>query len=704
MWILLAATPVFADGGPHTMNLNNGSQGLAGDCAACHRAHQSTATDLLKSSQPGLCLSCHNGLGATADVVDGVQYTPTGGSTYQQTTVLGALRGGGFSYALLNTAAPDRLSYASRGGITVTLSAAPTGGSLVLSFADFPGFTGPPRTITITAGEAATAVQADATTLFGTDTTYSGSTSTAYMSGLPVGDSKMVVTKASSGSGKDKVWTFAMHDGFRLVDIPLPTVSSNTLTYGASLPVGVTVANGVSVGQTARVEALASGTAVTSTHLGLGTVWGNGAQGIGTPGATGVELECTNCHNPHGNGQYRILQTLPGEDWADGTVEATTTLATALTTATTPITVTSTAGFPTSTESKYYILVDTEKMYVTAGLGTTTLTVSRGALGTTAAPHLIGATVKFITAGWTDPTVDVEVIDGPALTAGQVHNYTVKAGYTTADVIGTAVGDYWRYKWDPSGDTNFTNFYLLKDPMHSGWNGQTPTNAASIESIIAAEPTTTLTAQLDAYSATYGSAVSSITVASVAGFPTHSPTAEPQPLFVIQIDSELMTASVDPANANTLKLSRGFAGTAIATHSNGATVTVVDPNAVDAAGQPVYNSLGRMTAFCIACHTRYNGWAQNGTSSLNAQTPMDAIFGYKHGTTNTGCEQCHVNHGTNAAMTGVAATVLFPDGTSEDSALLKVNNRGTCQLCHDPTGTIPINNQEGTVPGAITPQ
>ena len=39
----------------------------------------------------------------------------------------------------------------------------------------------------------------------------------------------------------------------------------------------------------------------------------------------------------------------------------------------------------------------------------------------------------------------------------------------------------------------------------------------------------------------------------------------------------------------------------------------------------------------------------------------------------------------------------FPDGTSVsydiggvtgDSRLLKVNNRGTCQLCHDPTDTV----------------
>jgi hypothetical protein len=135
-----------------------------------------------------------------------------------------------------------------------------------------------------------------------------------------------------------------------------------------------------------------------------------------------------------------------------------------------------------------------------------------------------------------------------------------------------------------------------------------------------------------------------------------------------------------------------------------APVTVIssDPS-VDAVNAPLYNNLGRMTAWCIACHTRYNGWAQNGTSSLNAQTPSDAIFGFKHGTTSTGCEQCHVNHGTNAVMSGITLGVDFPDGSNEDSALLKVNNRGTCQLCHDPTGTVPAGNTEGTVPGGITP-
>ena len=42
---------------------------------------------------------------------------------------------------------------------------------------------------------------------------------------------------------------------------------------------------------------------------------------------------------------------------------------------------------------------------------------------------------------------------------------------------------------------------------------------------------------------------------------------------------------------------------------------------------------------------------------------------------------------TASAGTTYAANVPYPDGTTTvgDSRLLKVDNRGTCQLCHDPT-------------------
>jgi len=51
----------------------------------------------------------------------------------------------------------------------------------------------------------------------------------------------------------------------------------------------------------------ASSKVTTSKHAieSTGTMWGYGTSGAGV---TGVSLECTSCHNPHGNGNYRILR------------------------------------------------------------------------------------------------------------------------------------------------------------------------------------------------------------------------------------------------------------------------------------------------------------------------------------------------------------------------------------------------------------
>ncbi len=525
LWLFLLAVPVFADGGPHVLTNNNGTAGLAGDCAACHRAHTAQAADLLKEELPGLCLSCHNGTGATADVVDGFQYVPDTDGT-PTTTVLGALRGGGFSYALIGDA--TRLNYASRGGISVSFDNPPIGGSITLSWPAFTGFAG--GTLTFNATDLAATVQTSANTLFGISNAYSTSTAAGNMTGLPTGDANMVVTKSATTGA----FTFAPNNAFRLVasggglSIPAPTVTADTTNQNA------TVSDGISIGGDGHVAVLATGEATTSNHMaGNGVVWGNGPQGQGNAGATGVVLDCAKCHNPHGNGQYRILQTTPGEDWS----------------------------------------------------------------GTTGVVD------------WTPAAQAVHVADAaPAsLAVGEVRNYTVRPssnGLTTG-VVGTASqGDYWRYKYDPSGAANFTNFYLKSDPMNSGWVG------------------------------TGATAYSSLT-----------------------------------------------------------------------------NATGAMTAWCVQCHTRYNGHAADGTSSLNAQQPEDATFMFKHGTTRIGCEQCHVSHGSNRVMVpGTAsADVAWPGegfvpGTgNDDSRLLKVNNRGTCQLCHDPTGTVTAGTTVGTVPGSITP-
>jgi hypothetical protein len=51
-------------------------------------------------------------------------------------------------------------------------------------------------------------------------------------------------------------------------------------------------------------------------------------------------------------------------------------------------------------------------------------------------------------------------------------------------------------------------------------------------------------------------------------------------------------------------------------------------------------------------------------------------------------------------MTGTfSSTFPYPNDTaaapsaSASSRLLKIDDRGTCQLCHDPTMTVPVGNQ-----------
>ena len=90
------------------------------------------------------------------------------------------------------------------------------------------------------------------------------------------------------------------------------------------------------------------------------------------------------------------------------------------------------------------------------------------------------------------------------------------------------------------------------------------------------------------------------------------------------------------------------------------------------------------------------------------ETP-DAIYKYRHtsNATSRNCITCHVAHGSNAQMTGYeSANMEYPGGAAApvgNSRLLKVDNRGTCQLCHDPTGTIVAGQAVGPVPVPLVP-
>jgi predicted CXXCH cytochrome family protein len=537
LWLFVAALPAFADGGPHVMTVNNGTSGINGDCASCHRAHTAEAADLLTADMPTLCTNCHNGTKATTDVVDGVQYTPSGtAGAYQQSTTVGALRGGGFDYALMGT--PARVSVG--GSQTITFAGAPTtftvawNGGAASGAVTYNVANAAARTQTLTDTENALVAAGAGTSNKYTTSGASNATYGKNPAGAVTTDNVTVAwAKNADGTTNYLQIVVTMQNDLRLASQTLITV----------VPTGTTVAvadtTQSAVREAGRIGVLASGTATTSTHGGVGNVWGNGAVNSGA-GVAGVTLDCAKCHNPHGNGQYRILQTEPGEDWAA------------------PYAVTNAGG------------------------------------------------------------VEVADVTPATLTGLQVRNYTVNPstnGLTTG-IVGTPTqGDYWQYKWDPTGTTNFTNFYLGQADMAKGWTGLTPVNKAT----------------------------------------------------------------------------------------NG--------------GAAPANSTGLMTAWCIQCHTRYNGYnvdangliGGSNAPSLNAQMPADSDFMYKHGTTRVGCEQCHVSHGSNAAMTtNGSVSVQWPDGTGgagtaseTDSRLLKVQNRGTCTLCHDPTGTVTPGTAVGPVPGTI---
>ena len=102
--LFAGAVPASADNGPHI----KGAGVVADTCASCHRVHTASAPGLLKQPQTTLCYTCHGdaAAGASTDVVNGVGYSNT-----ERTGTKGALRGGGFSYALIGSDSPSGNGY-----------------------------------------------------------------------------------------------------------------------------------------------------------------------------------------------------------------------------------------------------------------------------------------------------------------------------------------------------------------------------------------------------------------------------------------------------------------------------------------------------------------------------------------------------------------------------------------------------------------
>jgi predicted CXXCH cytochrome family protein len=497
--LLVAGTPAYADNGPHVSMSNPSSTdsqagiggALGGGCASCHRAHSAQATtDLLKTSdEVALCESCHGptGNGATTNVMDGVAYNG----------VTGALRGGGFDNAALNTVDATRGRYFNDG-------------------------------------------------------------------------TRMTIDKTQN-----------------VISATAPTAASSKHNVGAT-------------GQ---------------------TIWGNGAfSASANYGKTGVTLECSSCHDPHGNGNFRILRSVPTDSAA--TLPA--------------ITGASASGSTvTYTLASPYFPLNTGQVVSVTGNSNAEFNVTKATI--TGKTDLAPADGTFRVTAF-----QVVLAAPPASSSG------------TGGAFSPVFPDV--AKGTPAPMTVTTAAY-----------------SATLRQVAYTVAANKLT---------YGSRVS-VTDNSNAEFNVSNAT-------VVAASGTSFSVSFPTAPSVTT----GAGGTA-----QGATVDydytttnywLADPNAqapINTAGNSSF--IANVSQWCSTCHTRY---LSTGGAGRTINTG-DAVFRYRHTSANgkqnsPNCLQCHVAHGSNAVMSGTSASTAAdspgaaPNG-DHSSKLLRVNNRGVCQLCHN---------------------
>jgi predicted CXXCH cytochrome family protein len=654
LWLFLAAIPVLADGGPHLSQVNSGSASLTADsCAGCHRIHTAKSSDGMLLRTNGideLCLECHGagGTGATANVEDGIQWVPTG-SGARSTTQLGALRNGGFKNASIDSGNPMRVLYA---------------------------------------------------------------------------------RSAVENSTRPKV--------------------------------GVGLSEAV---KSAHIDLTADAPGTPDGIADTGIIWGSALSGVGEASVT---LECTGCHNPHGNGQYRILSTFT-ESGTHGSYQ---TYNVALTTTS-----------YVQTVAPHELVVNDVVTLTNVGGKTGTFYVVKIASGTTAGgpsrgfqvSATLGGSAASLTATTATGTVvrqPVRVADSsvdpdgdPAVIENPTKNYTILA---VKGVQGTP-GTFLLYARDVvaaraaspvapavSADQAAVAITSTARAFSATSYATFLTTAAATGvavgdrvKIVTATPLNTMCVNTTSGVAAVGSdanfvpngtanTVMAITTVggsvydafSVTGMPTAPACASTEARYFVAtsiadatvqrlaIAGTYTSAGGDyfrksvpwyPKGENS-SCSNGFIDSLTdpigAAENSAFCATMNDapngrPNAVllGTAAAPQPSTLGgqqaftdQITTWCLGCHTRYYSADRSTARTDNAGT-TDPNYTYQHSTQGArSCVLCHVSHGSNAAMPGQNGTTFsadftYPDGatTSTSSRLLKVDNRGTCVLCHEPT-------------------
>jgi hypothetical protein len=362
-------------------------------------------------------------------------------------------------------------------------------------------------------------------------------------------------------------------------------------------------------GTTKAIPTLGAGVATTSSHSVDGTAqiaWGGGASGMGTS----VNLQCTSCHDPHGNGNFRILRPTPTGGTANAFPSA------------------SISGFvldhttvSSSGKTSYYYKL------TTAAANTFKVTMPVTIYGSTGADSIIAATVDSV-ADSSNFIVKASV-NIASSTGGKVF-YADPLTVMGVTTTGTAVTYYM---------ANVTGLVLTQPVTTTGF---TPTGYNLSKAPITALPTT-----------------NSFTVAN-------TNTAAVTVYGVMNGIQDALGTKVYTTSNYWAADDHNYSGTYVASGSA--------PTAY----------IANISQFCTQCHTRLLAGSGSYQNSSGDQT-----FMYMHRSNNgkessPNCIQCHVAHGSNAQMPGAnSSTIKNPDGSGSGSSfLLRVDNRGTCVMCH----------------------
>jgi predicted CXXCH cytochrome family protein len=471
------------------------------------------------------------------------------------------------------------------------------------------------------------------------------------------------------------------------------TQESSTVTAGLALRAGgfSHAANGAATAQSKNfgysVSAIPADTAVSvigSSHQleTAQTVWGSGA--IGSTGKANVVLECTSCHDPHGNGNYRILRPV---GVIDNAVAAITNQATNVVKQLETVTAVSSAVDPMNSAKFAWTFTTADTSTFLPGQMVTV----RGS-GSAGTSYVASANVAY--SGTNSFTVMGQTAAFDSATLTGVYATTA---FSTSIVSASA---------DGTTETLTTAAYLGLIPGQKvtiavatgGIGGATATKyTATLATVLTVNNVTTYDAGRNRYNGTR-------TIFTIAAAATTA-------VGSVGIEGGLYIAGIpDAINADASTVRTGgypvgkagymkvyttndywMADDRYATGEFQALdITVGSATKAVGVASPYITSVSQ---WCATCHTRY--LASDSKSRTYANTVngvVDTNFQYRHtsGTSKVGgpnCVQCHVAHGTTATVTagGAADDVTFPGtATKEGSALLRVNNRGVCLLCHNP--------------------